>query len=164
MIKVIRPNVKNDLFFLTLDLKNFNIFLGNFIKILQEFGSVRHVVSLYQDFCARLSVWCWMVTGPYREVHLALVGELLGINLETKELLVILRDLTLYLIRVEVVDQRNLLIAGPSCHAQLDTVEFPLEHYWRLVAKLERVAGRHLIHNRLLELLPLHLCLAGADL
>ena len=47
MIKVIRPNVKNDLFFLTLDLKNFNIFLGNFIKILQEFGSVRHVVSLY---------------------------------------------------------------------------------------------------------------------
>ena len=74
--------VLQHLFLLTFHLEYFNIFLGNFIIVLQEFGSVGHVVALYQHLSPGLSVGGRMVTGPYGEVNLALVGELLWIDLK----------------------------------------------------------------------------------
>ena len=42
------------------------------------------MVTLDEDLRARLPVWGWVVAGAYREVNLALVSKLLGVNLRTK--------------------------------------------------------------------------------
>ena len=74
------------------------------------------------------------------EAHLAFVSKLNGVNV----------------IGLQVIDQRDLLVAGPGGRRQLHWLQSALKLQSRLVLKLERISGAHLSDHKLNQLLPFH--------
>ena len=59
------------------------ILLGYLVFLDEELGGVGDVVTLDEDLRARLPVWGRVVACTHREVHLALVSKLLGVDLKS---------------------------------------------------------------------------------
>lgn len=65
----------------------FEILLGYLVLLDEQLGGVGDVVALNEDLSAGLPVGGRVVACAHGEIHLALVGKLLGVDLRTRKII-----------------------------------------------------------------------------